>query len=227
MSTAERPRTRREHNREQRQAVRADRSGSGPTVGARPQLRHPGAAGAFALLGEVLLTGLLISVVSLGVVTLPVALAAGIRHLRRYVAAEDSRYALFWIDVRAGLLPGAAVGAAAFTATVILLIDVDLARSGFLPGGMVVEAVGWVGLAAVAIALLLAAGSWTPQLGWRGALRAVPDAARADLVGVVYLVATVAFVAIVTWALPPLFIAAIGCAALAVVAIPSRPRRRG
>ncbi len=211
--------------REERAAVRADRTGSGPTRDARPQLRHPGAAGAFALLGEVLLVGLLVTVVSLAVVTLPAALAAGIRHLRRYVAAEDSRFALFWVDVRSGLLAGSAVGAVALLATLVLLIDIDLARSGFLPGGALVEAVGWAGLAVVAAALLLAAGAWSPQLGWRGAVRAVPDAARGDVVGVLYIVATAGFVVVVTWALPPLFIAGIGCAALAVVAIPARPRR--
>lgn len=221
MSTDERPRTR----REQRAAVRADRSGSGPTLDARPQLRHPGAAGAFALLGEVLLIGLLIGVVSLAVVTLPIALAAGVRHVRRYVAADDSRLALFWADVRAGLLPGAVAGLVTVVAALILLLDIDLARSGFLPGGAVVEAVGWAGLAALAVALLLAAGAWSPALGWRGAIRSIPDAARGDLVGTLYLLATAAFVVVVTWALPPLFVAGIGCAALAVVAIPARPRR--
>ncbi|MDF2916701.1 MAG: hypothetical protein K0S70_918 [Microbacterium sp.] len=221
MSTDERPRTR----REERAALRAHRSGSGPTLEGRPQLRHPGAAGAFALLGEVLLIGLLIGAVSLAVVTLPVALAAGVRHLRRYVAADDSRLSLFWADVRAGLLPGAAVGLAALVVTLILLLDIDLARSGFLPGGVVIEAVGWAGLAALAVALLTAAGSWSPELGWRGAVRAIPDATRGDVVGSLYLLATAAFVVIVTWALPPLFVAGIGCAALAVVAIPARPRR--
>lgn len=221
MSIEQRPRTR----REERAADRADRSGSGPTRDGRPMLRHPGAAGAFALLGEVLLTGILVTVVSLPVITLPIALAAGIRHLRRYVAAEDSRVRLFWADVRAGILPGAVVGAAALVATLVLLLDIDLARSGFLPGAAVVEGVGWAGLAALAVAILLAAGAWTPTTGWRAAVRAIPDAARGDVVGVLYLVATAAFVVVVTWALPPLFVAGIGCAALAVVAIPARPRR--
>lgn len=210
--------------REERAAVRADRSGSGPTRGSRPQLRHPGAAGAFALLGEVLLVGLLVTLVSVAVITLPAALASGVRHLRRYIAAEDSRLALFWSDVRSSLLAGSVVGMVVLVATIVLLIDIDLARSGFLPGGALVEAVGWAGLAVVAAALLLAAGAWSPDLGWRGAIRVLPAAAR-DVAGVLYLVATAAFVVVVTWALPPLFIAGIGCAVLAVVAIPTRPRR--
>jgi len=180
----------------------------------------------FALFGEVLTVGLLVTLVGLLVVTLPVGLAAGIRHLRRFVAAEDSRLALFWQDVRAALLPGAAVGAAALVATLILLIDIDLARSGFLPGGAAIEVVGWAGLGAVALVLLTAAGAWSPDSGWRDALRQVPARLRADLPGAAYLLATAVFVGVATWALIPLFLPAIGCAALAVVAIPERRRTR-
>ena len=207
-------------------ARRADHSGSGPTLSEHTASPFPGARMKFALFGEVLTVGLLITLVGLLVVTLPVGLAAGIRHLRRFVAAEDSRLALFWQDVRAALLPGAAVGAAALVATLILLIDIDLARSGFLPGGAAIEVVGWAGLGAVALVLLTAAGAWSPESGWRGALRQVPARLRADLPGAAYLLATAVFVGVATWALIPLFLPAIGCAALAVVAIPERRRTR-
>lgn len=209
-----------------RAAVRADRDGSGPTIDERPPARFPGATAAFALLGEVLLIGLLITVASLPVVTLPAALAAGIRHMRRFIAAEHAPVAGFWRDTLRGALGGAVVGIVAAILAGILLLDIDLARSGFLPGGVAIEIVGWAGLASVAIAVLLAAGSWSPETGWRAALRTVPAAARADIVGVVYLLATAVFVVVLTWVLPPLFIAAIGCTALAVVAVPQRPRRR-
>ena len=216
----ERPPTR----REERARLRRERDGSGPArEGAEPQ-RNPGASGRFALLGEVLWTGLLIAVVGIAVVTLPAALAAGIRHLRRCVAAEDSRMGLFWRDVRAGLVPGAAVGLGALVLTLVLLLDIDLARSGFLPGGPVIEVVGWVGLAVVAVVLLASAGAWTPDIGWRGALRTTAQVVRDDVAGAVYLLATAGFVVVVTWALIPLVIPALGCAALAVVAIPVRPR---
>ncbi|KAA9089639.1 DUF624 domain-containing protein [Microbacterium radiodurans] len=216
----------RSERRAARAARRADADGSGPTLGDTPRLRNPGAAGAFALFGEVLLVGLLVSLVSLPVLTLPAALAAGVRHLRRYIAADDSRVRFFWQDVRAALLPGLVVGLAAAVATVVLLIDIDLARSGFLPGGPVVGAIGWVGLAAVAVSLLFAASLWSPDLGWRGAIRAIPEAVRGDIAGAFYLLAAAGFVVVVTWMLPPLFVAGIGCAVLAVVSIPSRPRRR-
>lgn len=175
------------------------------------------------MLGEVLLTGLLMGLVSIPIVTLPAALAAGIRHLRRHVAAEDSRLALFWNDVRRAVLPGAVVGAGVLVLTLLLLLDIDLARSGFLPGGVVVEIVGWAGLAVLAIVLLAAAGVWSPEGGWRAALGAVPAVVRADLFGAAYLVAAAGFAVVVTWALAPLIVPALGCVALAVVALPSRP----
>ena len=84
------------------QAKRADASGSGPTLEERAPARFPGATGAFALFGEVLLTGAARHVAGIAVITLPAALAAGIRHLRRYLHAEASPARLFWRDVRDG-----------------------------------------------------------------------------------------------------------------------------
>lgn len=212
--------------RQERAARRGALSGSGPTRDETPPARFPGAGAKFALFGEVLLIGLLITMVGLLVLTLPAALAAGVRHLRRFIAAEDSRLSLFWADVKKAILPGLVLGAGAVVLALILLLDIDLARSGFLPGGPVIEVVGWAGLAIVSLALLTAAGTWTPEVGWRGALRAIPGQVRADIAGAAYLVVTAVFVGATTWALVPLFIPAIGCAALAVVSIPERRRRR-
>lgn len=207
----------------QRAAVRAERSGAGPARSGHDPGQNPGAVSKFGLLGEVLMTGLLISLVGLAIVTLPAGLAAGIRHLRRFVAAEDSRPALFWRDVRAAVLPGAVVATIAAVIAALLSLDVLLAEHG-LPGGPVIAAVGWAGLAALAAALLLTAGQWSPERGWRGAVRSVPGSVSADVAGALYHVATAVFVGVATWALIPLFIPAIGCAALAVVAIPARAR---
>lgn len=209
-----------------RAARRAALSGSGPTRDdAATTARFPGARSAFGLLGEVLLVGILVALVSLPVVTLPAGLAAGTRHLRRFLRAEDSSLEWFWRDVRAALLGGIGVGVASVVIAAVLALDIDLASTGVLPGGPVVAFVGWAGLAALVLALFVAAGRWSPELGWLGALRAVPRALRDDPAGAGYLVATAAFAVIVTWQLIPLVIAALGCVALAIVAVPERPRR--
>ena len=74
-----------------------DRAARRPPLGQRTDARDsattarfPGAKSAFGLLGEVLLIGILMAIVSLPVITIPAALAAGVRHLRRYLKADDS-----------------------------------------------------------------------------------------------------------------------------------------
>jgi hypothetical protein len=212
--------------RELRAAKRADATGSGPTLDERPPARFPGATGAFALFGEVLLTGLLVTVAGIAVITLPAALAAGIRHLRRYLHAEASPVRFFWRDVRSALPGGLLVGLAAVVVTGLLLLDIDLAGSGMLPGGPVIAVIGWTGLVIAAVVLLSAAGAWTPERGWRTALAGVPASLRGDLRGALFLAATAAFVGVATWMLVPLIVPALGCAVLAVVAIPERRRAR-
>ncbi|WP_136706433.1 hypothetical protein [Agromyces sp. H66] len=209
-----------------RVARRAALSGSGPTGDdADSVARFPGARSGFGLLGEVLLVGILVSLVSLPVITLPAALAAGVRHLRRYLRAEDSALGWFWRDVRASLVGGIAVGAASPLLAAVLVLDIDLASTGVLPGGPVVAVVGCAGLAALVLVLFTAAGLWTPHLGWVGALRGAPRAIRDDPVGAAYLLATGVFAVVVTWQLAPLVVPALGCVALAIVAAPERPRR--
>ncbi|WP_460796817.1 hypothetical protein [Microbacterium sp. GXF0217] len=214
-----------ESARERRVRLRRERDGSGPASAESPDGESVGARNWFALLGEVLLVGLLVTVVGLAIISLPAGLAAGIRHLRRFVRAEDSRLTLFWRDVVRALPGGAVVGLVGAILIALFLLDIDLARSGALPGGPVVAVVGWLGLAATATAVLAVTGEWEPDGGWRQALRSLPIVLREDPVGALYLLATGVFVVAVTWALVPLFIPAVGCAALAIMAVPRRPRR--
>ncbi|HEX5856566.1 MAG TPA: hypothetical protein VFY91_00515 [Microbacterium sp.] len=213
------------HRREARAARRADLSGSGPTREERPPARFPGATAKFELLGEVMLIGLLVTIVSLPLITLPAALAAGIRHLRRYIEADGSPISAFWRDLVRALPGGLVVGLVTLALTAILLLDIDLANSGALPGGAAIAIAGWVGLAVVAVSVLVAAAAWSPELGWKRAVRGVGRTLVTDIPGTLYLAATAAFVVVCTWALPPLVIPAIGCAALAVIAVPMRARR--
>ncbi|WP_242682160.1 hypothetical protein [Desertivibrio insolitus] len=207
-----------------RAADRAARSGSGPTQ--QEPSRLPGATGGFSLFGEVLLVGLLVSLAGILIVTLPLAVAAGIRQLRRYLRADDSRPVLFWHDLRRGLLPGLGVGVAALVLVLILLIDVDLARSGALPWGEVVGAVGVVLLVLLAAGLLAAASLWSPEDGWRSAIKATPSYLWRDPVGALLLAVAAGFVVLATWQLFPLVVPALGLACFAAVAVPERPSRQ-
>lgn len=212
--------------REQRTARRRDLDGSGPALPGRVIGRHPGVVGGFALLGEVLLTGVLVTVASLPLVTLPAALVAGSAHLRRYLRAESTSVGAFVGDYLAALRRGWAVGLATLLAVGLLLLDLDLAASGALPGGQVIAVVGWAGLAVVALAIGTATDTWSARTGWRVALRRTPRIVRRDPVGALYLLAAFGLVGVCTWALAPLLVPALGCLVLAIVAIPERRASR-
>lgn len=187
-------------------------------------LRWPGAANRFALFGEVMWVGILVVACSLPIVTLPAALAAGIRHLRRYLAAEASGAGLFLRDAARASIGGSIIGAIAVLGGALLGWDVLLAFGGRLPGGPVVGAVGAAGLVALAILVLLAAAGWTPERGWRHAVRSAPAAVGGDPVGATYLLAGIVLTVVVSWQLIPLIVPGIGCLVFATVAVAERRR---
>ncbi len=187
-------------------------------------LRWPGATNRFALFGEVLWVGILVVACSLPIVTAPAALAAGIRHLRRFLRAEASGVGLYLLDVRRSLAGGVVVGALAALAAGLLVVDVLLAAGGMLPGGVLVGVVGVVGLLALGLGMLVAAAGWSPETGWRAAVRTLPARLAGDLPGAAYLVAALVLTAVVTWQLVPLLVPGMGCLVFAVVAVGERRR---
>jgi hypothetical protein len=207
-----------------RRRARDAASGAGPAPEVGPPPRWPGAANKFVLFGEVMQVGILVTLLSLPLVTLPLALAAGVRHLRRFLAADGSRLTLFWADVRHGLGRKLLFGLAVVAVAVVLAIDIAVAGTGALPGGQLVAAAGWVGLAALGLLVLGYAGAWQPGRTTRSTLRAAVTALTGDRIGAAYLLACLGFTVIVTWQLLPLIIPALGCVALAIVAIPERKR---
>ena len=210
-------------NRRQRGMVRrAARNGSGPVQHETAPLRWPGAANTFTLLGAVLTTGLLVTAGSLFVITLPSALAAGIRHLRRSLKGDVAPMGRFWRELLKALPGGLLVGVAATAAALLLALNISLASSGALPGGVVVAAASWAVLAVVALLVVSIAGRWTPEAGWRGIVRPTAAELSSDPVGALFILASVAFTVLVARQFFPLIIPALGCVALAVVAAPER-----
>lgn len=191
------------------------------------QLGWPGAANRFALFAEVLYTGLVVVVVALPLVTLPLALAVGVRHLRRFLLAESSTIADVWADVRAGFVRTLGFGAALLLALALLAGDLLLVSSGVLPGGVAVGVVCGVLLAGVLALVLTSAASWTPQnASWWALLRPTLLRMRDDVRGSLWLVVAVALVSVVTWQLAILVIPALGCLAFAAIAVRARADAR-
>lgn len=196
---------------------------------ARVRTRFPGATGAFALFGEVLWTGILVALCSLPIVTAPAALAAGIRHLRRYLHARDSRAGLFFRDVRValargGLASGVVIGVVASVVVGLLLLQATVIPTLDIPAAGAVTAVALTLVVVLCLLLCLASASWGPTRGWRLALGMAVPRAIADPVGTLLVAVAVGLTAIAAWQLPPLLVPALGCLAFAVTVVTGRRR---
>lgn len=219
-----------ESPRKQRARLQAERraaaTGTGPTEPDRPVPAFPGATSRWALFGEVMLVGILTSLLSLLVVTLPLALAVNARHLRAYLKGEDSGVRAYLADLRAGVGGGLLVGLAMIALCGAAVFSITIAAHDPTAFGPVMTGVGWLSIAATATILLMLAGAWTPEKGWRGTVRGLGDQFEADPVAVVYLLLTAGLVGLTAWQLGPVVIATLGLAVFVVVVLPFRPRRR-
>lgn len=185
-------------------------------VGVRPP--------AFALFAEMLLVGAVVSVLSLAVVTVLPALAAGIGHLRRHAGLRSDRLVTLLADFRSHL--GGVWGyAIALPLVAALLLFNLLAVSTATPPGFVVR---WVSLALAAVIAVVVLRAATRKAGgapsWRTALLLGREDARSDLTGSVLLVAATGLGVVVVWMLPILILIVPGMLMLAAVAVERRRR---
>lgn len=181
--------------------------------------------GGFALLGEVLLTGVIVTVLALPVLTLPAALAAGIRHLRRFAHDEGSRLSMVLRDTRDAAIGGIGVAVVALIGAAAALMAVGLAAADPTGVGTVMSVIGWLGVGIIATAVVMAAGAWTPEGGWLRAVRGLRDQLDASPSAAVYLLVAVAMAAVLTWQFLLLLVPSLGVVAFAVVAVETRARR--
>jgi hypothetical protein len=199
--------------------------------------RVPG-EGRFVLLGETLLTGLLVLAGSLPVVTLPAALAAGVAHLRRHLGGYDTSVRSFARDWLAAVRELWLLGVVLVVAVVVVVLNTGLTTSGALPGSPVVRWVTWAAAACAAVVLVRAAAAWsddedrapgsgaTPGTGGvrrllsRGATRS-----RDDVAGSALLIAALAMCVVLVWMLTPLVLVTGGLLSLAAVAVETRHAR--
>ena len=187
-----------------------------PSEGARPS---PRGLTRFALFAEVLLTSVYVTILSLPLVTALPAVTAGAAHLRRHLAATDDSLGTVWADFREACRGVWLVSVGAVLALFLVVLDLWAVSTGALPGGLLVGAVsGGVGLLLV-VALLRAAGSWTPGAAWwqlaRDGARGIPD----DAVGSLLLVTALGVCVVLVWMLTPLIIVVGGLVSFAVVAV--------
>jgi hypothetical protein len=170
-----------------------------------------------ALLAEVLLIGVLVSVAALPVLTALPAAAAGAVLLRELV--DDGRTPT--VRRFAVLLGGAVRDPVAVLVPLVVLVvgalDV-LALMGGLPGASVLGPVIGSGLAAVVLVLLRTAARWTPGDRW---VVLLGEPSR-DWIGYAYLLAALAVAGLVVAQTPAFAVVTPGLLVFAAVAVDRR-----
>lgn len=201
---------------------------SGPTAAEVRTARARRRSDTFALFGEVLWTGVLVTVVSLPVVSLPAALAAGSRHLRRHIDGRDDGIRLFFGEFRAALLPGGLGGGIVLAVVgVALVLQPTVAIEAGVPGADVLPFVAAAILGALGTLSAAAAAVWRPGRPWRAAIIEGAGRCVAQPRAAALLALAVGLTAVVTWQLPPLLIPGLGCLAFAMTVVGGRGNGAG
>lgn len=173
--------------------------------------------------GEMLIVGLGVAVLSLPLVTLAPAVAAGVRHLDAHLDHEQDSVARLARWGLQAIRSGWWFGAASTTVIGLLVLNAIGGVQGLLPGGTVLAAVSGALAAVVAVASLRTAALWHPRARWSELWRAGRNLFLDDPIGDVFVLFGLGVAITVVWMLPPLIVIAPG---LVVVSLVAAERRR-
>ncbi|WP_104173341.1 Poxvirus protein I5 [Arthrobacter sp. Y81] len=198
----------------------------------------------FALFSETLLAGLLVLVLSLPLVTIPAAYAAGITHLERHLSGRDDSIRALWGTFRSALPGSWKLGITTAAAAVVIVLNLLLTMVGQLPGQAVVLPATLILAAAGAILLLRTAAAWSdfagPAVGadqstkatgtkatgaWPAALAAGKALSLRDWTGSLLLAAALFAAVVFVWMLAALFVVVPGTLILASASVKMRSTR--
>ena len=207
----------------------------------------------FALFSETLLAGLLVLVLSIPLVTIPAAYAAGIAHLERHLSGRDDSLRALWGTFKAALPGSWKLGFTTAAAAVVIVLNLLLATVGQLPGSAVVLPATLILAAAAAVLLLRTTAAWSdvaspaadvtrqtsgsapaapsapgavpPSAAWTSALATGKALSLRDWTGSL-LLTTALFAAVVfVWMLVALFVVVPGMLILAAASVKMRSNR--
>jgi hypothetical protein len=119
-----------------------------------------------ALFSETLLAGLLVLVLSIPLVTIPAAYAAGITHLERHLSGRDDSLRALWGTFRSALRGSWKLGITTAAAAVVIVLNLLLAMVGQLPGRAVILPATLILAAAGVVLLLRTAAAWSDFAGY-------------------------------------------------------------
>ena len=195
--------------------------------------REPIPVNRFALFSETLLAGVLVLVLSIPLVTIPAAYAAGTAHLDRHLNGRDDSVRGLWGLFKAALRGSWKLGITTAAAAVVIVLNLLLAWAGQLPGREIVLPATLVLAAGAAILLLRTASAWsdsqtsqsTGKDTWHQALQTGKDISLRDWTGSLLLAAALFCAVVFVWMLAALFVVVPGTLILAAAAVKLRSRR--
>jgi hypothetical protein len=198
-----------------------------------PNHHEPVPVNRFALFSETLLAGVLVLVLSLPLVTIPAAYAAGITHLERHLSGRDDSVRGLWNIFRTALRGSWKIGITTAAAVVVIVLNLMLAWVGQLPGREVVLPATVILAAAAAILLLRTAAAWSDFSGSaadgretrRSALAAGQALSVKDWTGSLLLASALFAAVVFVWMLVALFVVVPGTLILAAAAVKLRSSR--
>ncbi|CAN7510141.1 Poxvirus protein I5 [Arthrobacter sp. LjRoot14] len=186
----------------------------------------------FALFSETLLAGVLVLVLSIPLVTIPAAYAAGIAHLERHLSGRDDSLRALWGTFRSALPGSWKLGITTAAAAVVIVLNLLLAWVGQLPGREVVLPATLILAAAAAVLLLRTAAAWsdvtgsaTPRSAWTAAFETAKAISLRDWTGSLLLAAALFAGVVFVWMLAALFVVVPGTLILASAAVKMRSVR--
>ncbi|SLK07395.1 Poxvirus protein I5 [Arthrobacter sp. P2b] len=198
-----------------------------------PNHPEPVPVNRFALFSETLLAGVLVLVLSIPLVTIPAAYAAGIAHLERHLTGRDDSVRGLWGTFKAALPGSWKLGITTAAAAVVIVLNLLLAWVGQLPGREVVLPATLILAAAGAVLLLRTTAAWSDFTGphtdgrstWRSALETGQTLSLKDWTGSLLLAAALFGAVVFVWMLAALFVVVPGTLILAAAAVKLRSTR--
>ncbi|HEU4668014.1 MAG TPA: Poxvirus protein I5 [Arthrobacter sp.] len=198
-----------------------------------PNHHEPVPVNRFALFSETLLAGVLVLVLSIPLVTIPAAYAAGIAHLERHLSGRDDSVRGLWGTFKAALPGSWKLGITTAAAAVVIVLNLLLAWVGQLPGREVVLPATVILAAGAAILLLRTAAGWSDaasssndgKSAWRSALENAQTLSVRDWTGSLLLAAALFGTVVFVWMLAALFVVVPGTLILAAAAVKLRSAR--
>jgi hypothetical protein len=195
----------------------------------------------FALFSETLIAGLLVLVLSIPLVTIPAAYAAGIAHLERHLSGRDDSIRALWGTFRSALPGSWKLGITTAAAAVVIVLNLLLATVGQLPASAVVLPATLILAAGGAVLLLRTTAAWsdfsgaalgptaaqapTPSAAWSAGLDAGKALTLRDWTGSLLLAAALFGAVVFVWMLVALFVVVPGTLILAAAAVKIRSAR--